>query len=237
MLAGLTVSCSRELRPVRADAAYYHISGAGEADSSVLAHIQPYHDSLASDMQEVIATSAMPMEKGKPESLLGNFIADLLLEKGKNYFGDQADFCVMNYGGLRTPLLPAGAITRGMIYELMPFDNFLVLMELNGHTVQQMLDHIASDGGWPMAGIKFKIGAGKALDIFINQLPLQPDKIYRVLTSDYLADGGDNLFMLRGEKRINAGIFIRDVILDYLREQTKNGKTISSRLDYRIIAE
>ena len=55
-----------------------------------------------------------------------------------------------------------------------------------------------------------------------------------MITSDYLADGGDNLSFLRGEKRINFDIFIRDVILDYLSEQTQMKKVITSTLDGRI---
>jgi len=230
-------SCTKTLRPVKADATYYKITDSIPADSSLIRFIQPYRDSLVREMQETIATSAMLMEKGQPESLLGNFIADALLEKGKEYSHDSADFCIVNYGSLRIPSLPAGPITKGMIYELMPFDNFMVLMELNGNVVQQMLDVIASRGGWPVAGIKFKIGDKKSFDILIKNLPLQPDKIYRVVISDYLADGGDNLFMLRNEKRKNSGIFIRDVIMEYLKEQTRNGKMISSRLDNRIVAE
>ena len=55
-----------------------------------------------------------------------------------------------------------------------------------------------------------------------------------MITSDYLADGGDNLSFLRGEKRINFDIFIRDLFLDYLSEQTQMKKVITSTLDGRI---
>jgi len=234
---GIYSSCTKGLHPVKADTAYHYIYGTSEVDSSVLKFIQPYHDSLAKEMNEVIAASSMAMDKGKPESLLGNFIADLLLEKGREYNEGAADFCIVNYGSLRIPSLPAGEITKGMIYELMPFDNFLVTMELNGNVVQQMLDYIASQGGWPVAGIKFKIHDGKSFEILINNIPLQPDKIYRVVLSDYLADGGDNLSMLRSGSRKNSGSFIRDVILEYLVGQTREDKMISSKLDNRIIAE
>ncbi|HXH19773.1 MAG TPA: 5'-nucleotidase [Chitinophagales bacterium] len=235
LLAGAS-SCAKQLRPVKAEAAYFKIDGTGGADSSIIAFIHPYRDSLRKEMTEVVAISSIMMEKGKPESLLGNFVADLLLEKGKQY-DSAADCCILNYGSLRLPFLPAGEITKGMIYELMPFDNFLVLIELRGEVVRQLLDYIAFQGGWPVAGIKFKIRDGKSFDILINDLPLQPGKIYRVVISDYLADGGDNLSMLRNEKRKNFGIFIRDVILEYLKEQTQQGKLISSQLDNRIMIE
>jgi 2',3'-cyclic-nucleotide 2'-phosphodiesterase (5'-nucleotidase family) len=230
-------SCNKELHPIKADTSYYNIYSTSGVDSTIITFISPYRDSLQKEMEVVLATSAVAMEKGKPESRLGNFVADLLLEKGKQYNEGIADFCVVNYGGLRIPSLPAGPITKGMIYELMPFDNFLVIMELNGNVVKQMLDYIASQGGWPVSGIKFKIREEKAFDILINNLPLQPDKNYHVVISDYLADGGDNLSMLKTEKRKNTGTFIRDAILDYLAEQTREGKIISSVIDNRVAAE
>jgi len=140
----------------------------------------------------------------------------------------------VNYGGLRVPLLPAGNITKGMIFELMPFDNFLTVMELKGNVVQQLFDHIAAQGGWPVAGVRFEIFDGKASEIQISNKPLEEERIYQIIISDYLADGGDNLLFLRLEKRTNTGIFIRDAILEYLQKQTHEGKPIATHLDNRV---
>ena len=132
-------------------------------------------------------------------------------------------------------MLPSGNITKGMIFELMPFDNFLTVMELKGTVVQQLCDHIAAQGGWPVAGVRFKIFDGKASEILMNDEPLKEERIYQIIISDYLADGGDNLLFLRLEKRTNKGIFIRDAILEYLQEQTSAGKQIAAHLDNRIM--
>lgn len=230
----LFVSCGSEFYPQQAETAYYNIKGAAEVDTAILNFIQPYHDSLEKEMGEVIAVSSVAMEKGKPESLMGNFVADLLLERGRAENNGVGDFSIVNYGGLRIPLLPAGNITKGMIFELMPFDNFLTVMELKGTVVQQLFDHIAAQGGWPVAGVRFKIFDGKASEILINDEPLKEERIYQIIISDYLADGGDNLLFLRLEKRTNTGIFIRDAILEYLQEQTHAGKPIAAHLDNRV---
>jgi len=228
------VSCGKDFHPTKSDTTYYNIYGNSLADTAILNFIQPYHDSLEIQMKEVVAVSDVPMEKAKPECLLGNFIADLLLEKGKQYNAGAADFSIVNYGGLRLPVLPAGNITKGTIFELMPFDNFLVVMEIKGSVVKKLLDSIAAEGGWPVAGIRFTIRDGKASDIFIQGNPLNEERVYHAVISDYLADGGDNLLFLRTEKRKNTGVLFRDAILEYLSEQTQAGKTITSHLDSRI---
>ncbi len=234
LLLPFLFSCSKELHSFKADTGYYKMNDSLAVDSAITKFIQPYHDSLDKQMKEVIAVSDVAMEKGKPESLMGNFVADLLLEKGRTYNNGVGDFSIVNYGGLRIPLLPAGNITKGSIFELMPFDNFLVTLELKGTVVQTLLDNIAAQGGWPVSGIRFTIHDGKASDIYVNNNPFDENRIYQIIISDYLADGGDNLLFLRSEKRTNTGVFIRDAILEYLREQTAQGKKITSHLDNRI---
>lgn len=227
-------SCSADLRPAKADTTYYNLGAAAEVDSSIIHFIQPFHDSLGKEMQQVIAVSDVTMNKAKPESLMGNFVADLLLEKGRAYHNGAGDFAVVNYGGLRIPSIPAGNITKGIIYELMPFDNFMVILELKGLDVKQLLDAIAAQGGWPVSGIKFTIHDGKAQDIYIGGKSLENNRIYQIIISDYLADGGESLLFLRSEKRTNTGLLIRDVILQYLREQTSQGLNVTAHLDNRI---
>lgn len=227
-------SCGKNFHPQQAETGYYKISSAAGADSTLVKFIQPYRDSLEKDMREVVAVSTVAMEKGKPESLMGNFIADILLEQGRALNNGKGDICIVNYGGLRLPLLPAGNITKGMIFELMPFDNFLVVLQVKGAVVRQLCDHIAAQGGWPVAGIRFTILDGKASEILIQREPLKEESIYEIIISDYLADGGDNLLFLRSEKKINTGVFLRDAILEYLQKQSEAGKTIVSQADKRI---
>jgi 2',3'-cyclic-nucleotide 2'-phosphodiesterase (5'-nucleotidase family) len=140
----------------------------------------------------------------------------------------------MNYGGLRIPVLSKGDITIGRIYELMPFDNFLVLMKIKGSVLQEVLHHIAADGGWPVSGIKMKIVNGKAYEVFINNELLQDEREYQLLISDYMADGGDKLEMLKNISYDNSGVFVRDAVISYIILQTANNNNIHPILDNRI---
>ena len=197
-------------------------------DSTVLAIITPYQNGIESQMNEVLCVSEMEMKKGRPESLLGNFVTDLCL----NYA--DAHVCVMNSGGLRSSL-PKGNITRGDIYTLMPFENELVVLELDSESFKGLVDYITKRGGEPFSGMTLK-ASSKGYDIeevsgmedFFDFN--KGDKI-RVLTSDYLANGGDKMWFFKDKEQIKVGIKLRDAIIDHCSKSD----TISSKLDNRLI--
>ena len=197
-------------------------------DSTVLAVITPYQNGIESQMNEVLCVSEMEMNKGKPESLLGNFVTDLCL----NYA--DAHVCVMNTGGLRSSL-PKGNITRGDIYTLMPFENELVVLELDIESFKGLVDYITKRGGEPFSGMTLKASSKgydieevSGIDDFFDFN--KGDKI-RVLTSDYLANGGDKMWFFKDKEQIKVGIKLRDAIIDHCSKSD----TISSKLDNRLI--
>jgi 2',3'-cyclic-nucleotide 2'-phosphodiesterase (5'-nucleotidase family) len=226
--------CSKKAFVVSSETSYYNINNELPKDSTTIALIKPYADSVNKTMNKVIGYAAIDMPKGKPESLMGNFFCDALLSLSNDYFNTKADVCIMNYGGLRIPVVSKGNITIGKVFELMPFDNFLVLMKVKGEVLQEVLHHVAKEGGWPVAGINMKIKENKAVEIIINNEPLQNNKEYQLLISDYMADGGDNLEMLKNIPYDNSGVFVRDVVIGYIIQQTSAGKNIQPVLENRI---
>ncbi|MEO1714912.1 MAG: 5'-nucleotidase, partial [Bacteroidota bacterium] len=109
------------------------------ADSVLNALITDYRGQLEAEMNTVIGTIAQSLTLQKPESSLGNWMADVLLEKATFYSKRPVDFALQNYGGIRISELPAGPLTRGKIYELMPFDNQLVILDLPGDIVDTLV--------------------------------------------------------------------------------------------------
>jgi 2',3'-cyclic-nucleotide 2'-phosphodiesterase (5'-nucleotidase family) len=111
-------------------------------DSVMLKKIRPYKDSVDADMNVELATSADVMEKGQPESTLGNFVSDVCLDTVRGLYHPEdkhpVDFAFFNNGGLRNSL-PRGLLRKRDVYELMPFENELVILTLNGATVQKFL--------------------------------------------------------------------------------------------------
>jgi 2',3'-cyclic-nucleotide 2'-phosphodiesterase (5'-nucleotidase family) len=206
-------------------------------DSAILNFIQPYKEKLDSSMNIRLCSSEMVMGKDQPESLLGNFVADLCLKQAEPLAAEKnlkIDFCFFNNGGLRNTL-PAGNILMRNIYELMPFDNELVLLVLDGNTTLQLINTIIENGGVPVSGIRILINKTAGAQASVQGKPFELSRDYVVLTSDYLANGGDKYDFLKNRKAyIQTGLLMRDAIINHCRETEKSGKKISSALDKRI---
>lgn len=199
---------------------------------STEAFLQPYKESLDAEMNEVLVYSEKTMTKGNPESELGNFVADLSLKIITEKFPEfKIDFCLLNNGGLRTSL-PQGAITRGKIFELMPFDNELVMVTLTKDSLKTLMHYLNNIGGQPISGnIKFNF-SGKEIILEEN---IFPNKDVKILTTDYLANGGDNMsFFLNPIIFETTQLKLRDAIIEFCIEEHKKNNKISAKLDGRI---
>ncbi len=186
----ILVGCSTTLQPIGYSSHQYAMQADSlGADSSMLQLIAPYHAELEAQVKEVVGVSAQPLQKGLPESALGNLLADLALKAGRKEFGE-GDLSMLNYGGIRAAL-PADTIRRGHVMEMLPFANMLQLVRMDGVLLQTFLDHWASKGGTPMAGVRFGIAEGKAVEVLIKGEPLVPTATYSVIMPDYVANGGD----------------------------------------------
>lgn len=232
--------CSTQDRLQKTETREYAFSreGNAEQDSLVEIKIRPYREKMSGEMSIVLAESVQALEKKTPESRLGNFVADACLLQCNQRFtsedGRAADFLVLNNGGLRKGL-PQGKITKGDVYELMPFENELVVLTLNGVSVKKIFNFIASKDGAPVSGVRFQIENKNAINITIQGIPFDSTKTYKVVTSDYLANGGDQ-FSMFGEagKRETTGLKVRDAIIQYLYIQGKSEEKITVDTDGRI---
>ena len=216
------------------------------ADSTLIHIIKPYKNSLDSSMNEVLAISELEMTTGSPEGLLGNFVCDLSLEIGNEYFEkiykDKADFVILNNGGLRT-FLPKGEVTRRKCYEIMPFENELVVVTLSAKNANELFGYIAKKSvkvgsrkqGVPISGnVKVLLNDKFPKDIYINESPFV-GKQYKVITTDYLANGGDNMSFFKNPiNRQKLGIKLRDAIILKCERENENGKKLIAELDKRI---
>lgn len=207
-------------------------------DSAAIAEIAPYKVKLDETMSQVLNNSEVAMTKDLPEGLLGNFVADLILKKTNDYYkpadGKKVQICILNNGGLRTSL-PRGEITRGKVFELMPFENELSIVTISGNNSAQLFEYLAKTGGTPVAGIKMGIENSMPVQLFVHGEPFDSTKSYKVVTSDYLANGGDKYFFFKEPlKREDLGVKVRDAIIEFIVEEKQKGKTLNSQFDGRI---
>lgn len=204
-------------------------------DARAVALLKPYKAKIDSMMYEVIGVSTQTMEKGKPESELSNLVAEVLRQAAVETQGKPADMGLVNMGGLRN-ILPAGDITVGTVYEILPFENSLCVVTLKGVYLKELLTAIASLGGEGVSGVRMKIKGQECVDALVDGQPIEDDKLYTVATIDYLADGNGSMTALtKGEKRdCPEGATLRGLFLDYVKKQTAAGHQITSEKDGRI---
>ncbi len=194
------------------------------APAGLVQMVSEYDNKLQTIMNEVLgqapADLEFPKDKSKKAMLpMGSFIAAGMLDAAGS------DICVVNSGAIRTDL-KSGELTRGEIYEAVPYDNTVVTFTMTGAAVQKMLDFVAANFGDPdgyqFAGVTGVLDrqSGRAENILIGGKPLAPDKTYRVSTSSFMANGniaGDKLFTdpLKIE---DSGVFMRDAAEGLLKK-------------------
>ncbi|MGB3545965.1 MAG: 5'-nucleotidase C-terminal domain-containing protein [Saprospiraceae bacterium] len=213
-------ACVTQQEPAAVTARGYGIDedlpSSGEEELAAI--IAPYQEELSGQMNEVVGRLPQTMRKGSPESTLGNWLADLLYTEAAAHFNRPISFAVQNAGGIRVPELAAGPLTVGKVYELMPFDNTLVLSTMSGTVLQRFIDHMAAGGGWPVSKqLRYTIAGNKAENITIDGRPLDPAATYTIALPDYVANGGSDSEMLVGTEQVDDGLLLREVIIEHLR--------------------
>lgn len=204
------------------------------ADQRMIDFITPVKQNLDKEMNQVIAHTAEEMRAGKPESLLSNWSADVYLYAASEFLKSPVDMAVVNMGSLRA-LLPKGDITVGNIFQLMPFENELVVLWLRGKDVKRLLDIFAAEGGQGVAGVRMQIKDGKAVNCTIQGKPIDDETLYSIATNDFLAGGNDRMIPLASPvKRVDPGLKIRNILMEYVIRETHEGRKIQSKLDGRI---
>ncbi|WP_200860577.1 5'-nucleotidase C-terminal domain-containing protein [Peptoniphilus mikwangii] len=160
-------------------------------------------------------------------SLLGRWACEVMAEKTNAQIG------IQNGGGLRRTL-NAGKITMGDLYEIMPFDNYLVVMDLPGDALIKAIDHginmpETTDGAF--SGLKVEYDASKPYEQRITKItltdgtPIDPQKTYKVVVNDFMFTGGDGYDFTKAQNVNETYIPIRDVLV----ESIKQSKTITPK--------
>ncbi|MGV6862209.1 MAG: 5'-nucleotidase C-terminal domain-containing protein [Putridiphycobacter sp.] len=185
--------------------------------------INPYKSELEVKMNEVIGTANQDLVNGPVENPLGNFVADVVFESGFKFKGSLKafdiqktnTFALLNFGGLRASI-NKGTITIGNIYELMPFDNEIVIVKLTPSKIEELLTYLFQKNGQPIANAIAYLNSSKGkLDIGGSPYNFTQD-VY-VITSDYLANGGDKMNFFKGAPFFKTGILMRDALINYVK--------------------
>lgn len=238
VLFSLLFGCNSYQLPVQSEASLYRMDRSLGADTShsVGALIAPYKKELDAQMGEIIGHSDALLTKDQPESTLGNWMADATQTQAVLLSTSTIDASFQNYGGIRIPELAAGKVQLGKIYELMPFDNMLVIVEMNGKTLQLLFDQMATDGGWPVSKeVSYRIRNGKAMRLMISNKTVDKNQVYHIAMPDYIANGNNGCEFLLGLEREDTGVLIRDLLIKEVKERQQAGEGIHAAITGRVL--
>lgn len=245
---GKVVAIEARLEAVRPDQ--------GTPDPVVADLVERYRKQIDGVLEGQVAVAKVPLDGEnvrRRETNLGNMTADILRKVSG------ADAALINGGGIRASIAQ-GPIQVKHIYTTLPFDNYIVAVRLTGEQIRQALEHGVARveegaGAFPqVSGMTFRYDPGgpagsRVLEVAIGGRPLEPAREYAVATNDFLAAGGDGYAafgdairgsadfavvggMMKGEKLVysDAGRWLRDVVIDSLREQGTVAPTVEGRI-------
>ena len=219
-------SVSTEAIPVTTDC----IAAAPSVAEAYTESLTSKKAALEAEMSTVLGYAPEDMTVHRPECNMLNWAADALLAKARQHYNGRVDMAVVNIGGMRCEWRK-GNITKQNVFELMPFDNRLVVLTLRGEDLLELCQVFAEVGGEGVAGLRMQAEEAQLIDAQIDGRSIDPEAYYTVATSDYLAGGTDHMTPLtRHIAYWDSDLLIRDLYLEYVQEQ----KTISSTIDGRM---
>ena len=207
-------------------------------DAQAAAFLSPYKAKVDSIMSPVVGSIAKYMAAKRPESELSNLLSDILVWGGKAY-GETPDVGIYNIGGIRAAFAQ-GKVTYGDVLEVAPFENKICFLTLTGEKLLELFQQIAKRGGEGVShGVSLTITKdGLLRSATMKGKAIDPNALYRIATLDYLAQGNDGLLAFKSGSNVvspqTTENNVRFIIMDYFREQEREGKVVDANIEGRI---
>ena len=221
----LVLACCKQqpitLRAITAE--QLPIDSTATAVEGIAQFISPYRKRVDAVLDSALAYAPYTISKtdGKYNATAGNLMADIMLSEANPIFklrtGKDIDFVLMNHGGIRASI-SKGNVSSRTAYEVMPFENSISVVELDGESVLALVNYlITSKRAHPISGIQVILNADESLNsINIQGKPFDKNGKYYVATSDYLVSGGDDMvFFKNGLSFTSLDYKIRNAMIDY----------------------
>ena len=212
-------------------------NGSPMADvAATLKGVQPH----MAQLKQVIGHSARMMMnyRDNPDLPLGNLFADVLRSYATQYFKQPVDVSITNFGGIRIPM-PKGDVTLDDISSMFPFKNYLCLVKIKGSELTKLYEQLAGTKAFQAtSGATIRVKAHELESALVGGKPIDPDKVYRLATIDFLLDGGDQLRIGALAQDVTlTHVLLKDIMLWYVKDCEAKGKLIDATADGRVIME
>ncbi len=216
-------------------------------DTAIAAKLVEYQEPVAELMNNIIGHTNVFLDGEKAnlrsmETNLGNMIADAILDKTKSA---GAAIAILNGGSIRASI-PAGDISLGQVIEALPYENYLVVIDLSGEQIITALENGVSQvedvaGRFPqVAGLRFTWNPDNPAGNRITSVevkngnsysPIEAAATYRVAINNFLYQGGDGYSVFQnGTSYTNAGFIYYEILAEYIKNYSPLAPQIEGRI-------
>jgi 2',3'-cyclic-nucleotide 2'-phosphodiesterase (5'-nucleotidase family) len=213
-------------------------------DPDVLKIIAPYEEKVR-ELSKVIGRLEAGLSKtGVGGGSLGNFVTDAIRAQAQAKLGRPIVLAMVNNGGLRKIEIAAGELRASDIFELLPFENALVAVDVTGAQLTKILQVVTRDAQ-SGARIQFKWNdrdrpefiSGKLVDANGKEQEIDPNQTYTIITIDYLMrlNSGAYAILQEGKNPTPLNVTLRDAVMSYVKAETAAGRAVRSVVDNRFV--
>lgn len=213
-------------------------------DPEVVKMLAPYSDKIL-ELSKVIGRLESGLTRtGAGSGSLGNFVTNGIRWQGQQKLNKPIALAILNAGGLRKSEIAAGELRASDIFELLPFENALVALDVTGAQLEKLLQVVTRDAQ-AGARIQFKYNdrdrpefiSGKLLDEAGKEVEVDPNKIYTIIAIDYLLRlaSGPYAILQEAKSTTPLNITVRDAVMNYVKAETAAGRPIRPTADNRFV--
>ena len=224
LVALITVfSCKQDAFLTRIEGERLEINDSLTGSQEIEDFIAPYREHVNKGLDSTLAYAVDTYTKndGELNTAIGNFMADAVKEQSNTVFksrtGNDIDIVMLNHGGIRS-IISKGNVTARTAYQIMPFENSVVVTELNGKAVKSLVQYLVkAKRAHPISGLSIKVNSDfELVESLVDGNEIDEDKIYYVATNDYLYNGGDNMAFFRESDTLHILDYkVRNTLIDY----------------------
>ncbi len=227
LLFSILVGCrSQQFAPIRySNSILNPVYDSTKSESSTLnSWLQPYRAQLSAALDSQLFISCRTAGKKQPQSAIGNHLTEVMKEYATSELNATVDAAMLNYGGIRAAL-PRGSVKIRHIFEIMPFDNALCVVEMDSMQMLTFAQYWMSSKGHPIYGFTVSQDfQNRPYVVWKNPLTRYPVKM---VVTDYVANGGDNAsFFKTITTRKCLKTPLRDALIQYYRSHYQPNDTL-----------
>lgn len=238
LIACVVFGCKTDSHITRIEGSRLEINDSLASDHSIEAFVAPYRDHVNKNLDSVISYAPKTYSKtdGELNTAIGNLLADAVFEQANPIFksrtGKDIDVVLLNHGGIRS-IISKGPITKRTIYKLLPFENILVVVELKGRYMHELIDYLVkAERANPIRGLNIEVDQDfNLIKATIDGSEIDDKASYYVVTYDYLYYGGGNMdeFLQKGDSLYVLDYKVRNALMDYFMKIDSINPVIDDR--------